>query len=78
VNGEAPVVVPANLALDIMAHLAIDLRRCIWSIEAPLGTRRIRIGAHYLDPAFEGFPPDDLITSLTRLRNSMTRDDQPT
>jgi hypothetical protein len=59
-------------------HLAIDLQRRIWSIEAPLGARRVRIGALYLGPAYGSFPPDDLIASLIRLQDSTKRDDQPT
>ena len=46
-------------------HLEIELRRRVWAVEAPLTTRRIRIGALYLGNT--GFVPHELISRLTAL-----------
>ncbi|EJL30499.1 hypothetical protein PMI01_03127 [Caulobacter sp. AP07] len=46
-------------------HLEIELRRRFWAVEAPLTTRRIRIGGLYLGNT--GFVPPELISRLTDL-----------
>lgn len=46
--------------------LTFDLRHRIWAIESPLGARRVRISALYLEP--QGWVPPDLIERLERLR----------
>jgi hypothetical protein len=46
-------------------HLEIELRRRVWTIEAPLTTRRVRIGGLYLGNT--GFVPAELISRLTDL-----------
>jgi len=46
-------------------HLEIELRRRVWTVEAPLTTRRIRIGGLYLGNT--GFVPSELISRLIDL-----------
>ena len=51
-------------------NLAFDLKPRIWAVEAPLTTRRVRIGAIYLDDAMGrvGFVSPALISRLEALR----------
>lgn len=46
-------------------HLEIELRRRVWAVEAPLTTRRVRIGGLYLGNT--GFVPPELISRLVEL-----------
>ena len=48
--------------------LAIELRRRIWAIEAPLTARRVRIGGLYMGNS--GFVPHELLARLEDLRNA--------
>ena len=46
--------------------LAIDLRQPVWTVEAPLSGRRIRIGSLYMGNT--GFVPHELLARLEALR----------